>query len=119
MVTHHNNTNPYNTFKSLKATEGNRRFLHSQNIMLTQLSEGNSMNLLTIQQEYHDKYESLTKEEKAEIVEEFNAQKEDGMKIRRPTARARIQDVANVSQNMQLLVGIVVVADDYPLLTEL
>jgi hypothetical protein len=63
------------------------------------------MKLLTLQQEYHEEYETLTKEEKAEIIEEFNTHKEEGMKIRRPTARGRIQDVANVARNMQLLVS--------------
>lgn len=63
------------------------------------------MKLLTLQQEHHEEYETLTKEEKAELIEEFNAHKQEGIKIRRPTARARIQDVANVSRNMQLLVG--------------
>lgn len=69
------------------------------------------MKLLTLQQEYHEEYEALTKEEKAEIIEEFNVHKQEGMKICCPTARACIQDVANVSRNMQLLVCIVLVDD--------
>jgi hypothetical protein len=66
--------------------------------------EGNTIKLSTLQQEYHKEYEGLTKEEKAKLIEEFNTHKQEGMKIRRPTARARIQDVANVARNMQLLV---------------
>jgi hypothetical protein len=68
-------------------------------------SEGNPTKLQVLQQDYHEEYDALTKEEKEELVEEFNAHKEAGKKIRRPTARARIQDVANVSRNMQLLVS--------------
>ena len=43
-------------------------------------------------------------EEKEELVEEFKAHKEAGMKLCRPTACVHSQDVANVSCNMQLLV---------------
>ena len=63
------------------------------------------MNLIDLQQKYQDEYEALTKEEKAELVEEFNSHKEEDAKVRRPTARGRIQDVANVARNMQLLVS--------------
>ena len=62
-------------------------------------AEGNSMKLTVLQQEYHEEYEALTKEEKNDLVEEFKVHKQAGMKIRRPTARARIQDVANVACN--------------------
>jgi hypothetical protein len=68
-------------------------------------SEGNPTKLRVLQQDYHEEYDALTKEEKEELVEEFKAHKEAGMKLRRPTARACIQDVANVSRNMQLLVS--------------
>ncbi|KAF8240562.1 hypothetical protein L208DRAFT_1528165 [Tricholoma matsutake] len=54
IVNHHNNMNAYNAFKSLKATE-----------------EGNLMKLIMLQQEYHEEYEALTKEEKDELIEEF------------------------------------------------
>ena len=67
--------------------------------------EGNSSKLQDLQQEYHEEYDALTTEEKEELVEEFNAHKEAGTKIRQPSARACIQDVANVSRNMQLLVS--------------
>jgi hypothetical protein len=68
-------------------------------------SEGNPTKLGELQQDYRDEYNALTTEEKDELVAEFNAHKEAGFKIRRPTARARIQDVANVSRNMQMLVS--------------
>ena len=64
------------------------------------------MKLLTLQEQYQDEYEALTKEEKAELVEEFKINKAEGYKLQRPTARARIQDVANVTHNMQLLVSV-------------
>ena len=68
-------------------------------------SEGNPTKLQVLQQDYHKEYDALTKEEREELVEEFNAHKEVGKKIRQPTAHACIQDVANVSHNMQLLVS--------------
>ena len=68
-------------------------------------SEGNSTKLQALQEEYRDEYEALSPEEKAELIEEFDAHKQEGLKIRRPMARARIQDVANVARNIQLLVS--------------
>ena len=73
--------------------------------LTTSTSDGNPTRLQELQQEYHEEYEGLTREEKDELVAEFNANKEAGTKICRPTARARIQDVANVSRNMQMLVS--------------
>lgn len=67
--------------------------------------EGNPMRLKTLHEEYHDEYDALGPEEKNELIEEFDTHKHEGLKIRRPTARARIQDIANVARNMQLLVG--------------
>lgn len=68
-------------------------------------SDGNPTKLREIQEDYHEEYNALTNEEKDELVAEFDAHKEAGIKIRRPTARARVQDVANVSRNMQMLVS--------------
>jgi hypothetical protein len=68
------------------------------------LTEGNKENLLNIQEQYLDKYEALTQEERDELVQEFTLQKLEASHLRRPTARARIQDVANVARNIELLV---------------
>lgn len=72
---------------------------------LTSVSEGNPTRLQVLQADYQEEYEALTNDEKDELIIEFNAHKEEGAKVRRPTARARIQDVANVARNMQLLVS--------------
>ena len=57
------------------------------------------------QNEYHDEYDALTEEAKQELVKEFEVHKQEGMKIRCPTACARIQDIANVARNIQLLIS--------------
>jgi hypothetical protein len=62
-------------------------------------------NLITLQAEYQDEYDALTEEEKAELIREFTAHKTEESKLQRPTACARIQDVANVMHNMQMLVS--------------
>lgn len=66
--------------------------------------EGHPTKLIKLQDEYKDEYEALTKEEREELVEEFSAQRDERSKIKRPTPKARIADVANVVRNMQLLV---------------
>lgn len=53
-----------------------------------------------LQQEYHKEYKALTKEEKDDLIEEFNTHKQEDMKIHHPTACAHIQDVANSACNM-------------------
>ncbi|KAF8236761.1 hypothetical protein L208DRAFT_1524022 [Tricholoma matsutake] len=87
MVTHNHNTNAYNVFKSLKATNLHEDFLY----------------LSPLWKEYQEEYEALSKEEKDELIEEFNAYKQDTMKICCLTAHTCIQDVANVAHNVQLL----------------
>jgi hypothetical protein len=67
------------------------------------------MRLIDIQANYGDEYEALTKEQRAELVEEFMHDKDSKAKVRRPTAKSRIQDVANVARNMQLLVGLLMI----------
>ena len=88
LLPQHGNTNPYNTFKSLKVAEGNLYIINSRYYTNAFIS----MKLLTLQQEYHEENEAFTstKEEKAEIIEEFNEYKQEGMKIHCPTARATV-----------------------------
>lgn len=57
-----------------------------------------------MQQDYKDEYENLAPEEREEIVNEFVAQRSSEPKLRRPNARGRMADVANIVRNMQLLV---------------
>lgn len=71
----------------------------------TNHAEGNSLKLVALQKEYQEEYEALSKEEKDELIEEFNAYKQDTMKICCLTAHTCIQDVANVAHNVQLLVS--------------
>ena len=69
------------------------------------LPEENTTRLMALQEEYNDKYNALTQEEKQELIKEFEAHKQEGTKICHPTAQACIQDVANAAWNMQLLVS--------------
>lgn len=62
--------------------------------------------MLRLQDDYHDEYDDLTKDEKDELVREFNDEKDQLKKVSRPTARARMQDVANVVRNIRQLVGL-------------
>jgi hypothetical protein len=57
-----------------------------------------------IQTDYGNEYNDLSKEDKDELIEEFKSIKKSALSIHRPAARARIQDVANVVRNMELLV---------------
>jgi DNA-directed RNA polymerase subunit H (RpoH/RPB5) len=70
----------------------------------TLLLDGHPTRLIRLQDEYKDEYEALTKEEREELIEEFTVQRDECAKIKRPTPRARIANVANVVRNMQLLV---------------
>jgi hypothetical protein len=49
-----------------------------------------------IQTDYGNEYNDLSKEDKDELIKEFKSIKKSALSIRRPTARAHIQDVANV-----------------------
>jgi len=49
-----------------------------------------------IQTDYGNEYNDLSKEDKDKLIEEFKSIKKSALSIRRPTAHARIQDVANV-----------------------
>ena len=54
---------------------------------------------------YFDEYQALTAEEKQELVERFRDERSTNMVLRRDTPRGRIQDVANVMRNIQMLVS--------------
>jgi hypothetical protein len=66
--------------------------------------EGSAVKLGEIQTDYGNEYNDLSKEDKDELIEEFKSIKKSALSIRHPTARAHIQDVANVVRNMELLV---------------
>jgi hypothetical protein len=62
------------------------------------------MSLVEIHKEHHREYDELTTEQKEELTREFTDEKDGLKKVRRPTARGRLQDVLNVVRNMQQLV---------------
>lgn len=63
---------------------------------------GQALTLHDIHHRYLDAYNELTPVEKTAITEEFKASKETA--LRRSTPRGCVQDIVNVSRNMQLLV---------------
>ena len=63
------------------------------------------VSLLEIQDDYRDEYDTLTKEERDELVREFKEEKNTMRKIPRATARGRMQDVSNVTRNIRELVS--------------
>ena len=70
----------------------------------TDTAEGSAVKLREIQTDYGNKYNNLSKEDKDELIEEFKSIKKSALSIHCPTTHARIQDVANVVWNMELLV---------------
>jgi hypothetical protein len=66
----------------------------------------NPTSMPELQDDYHDEYDDLTKDEKDKLVQEFNDEKDQLKKALRPTARARMQDVTNVVRNIRQLVGL-------------
>jgi hypothetical protein len=110
MVNHHSKVNVHNTFKSFKAQE-----LHDSNLPWSCIhadthyhhswSDGHCMKLTMLQDEYKDEYEALTKEQREELIEDFATQRNEQAKVKWPTPKAQISDVANVVRNMQLLIS--------------
>ncbi|KAJ6456853.1 hypothetical protein C8R45DRAFT_844596 [Mycena sanguinolenta] len=90
MVNHQEKTNPYNDFKAEKAAQ--RREEGQTGLKAQELHD-----------EYKAEYDALTAEEKAELVARYDTLKDDLPKIRRDTARARVQDVSNTVRNIQML----------------
>ena len=81
MVNHHSKVNAHNTFKSFKAQELNDSNLPWSCIVHgdthyhdTLGSDGRCMKLTTLQAEYKDEYEALTKEQCEELIEDFATQ---------------------------------------------
>jgi DNA-directed RNA polymerase subunit H (RpoH/RPB5) len=68
------------------------------------LLDGHHTRLIKLQDQYKDEYEALTEEQREDLIEEFTVQQDERAKIKRPTPKARIADVANIVRNMQLLV---------------
>ena len=66
--------------------------------------DGHPKKLLLLQEELKDEYAALTSQEREDLVEEFAIQRDEHTKVKRPSPKARIADVANVVRNMQLLV---------------
>ena len=66
--------------------------------------DGHPKKLLLLQEELKDEYMALTSQEREDLVEEFAIQRDERTKVKRPSPKAHIADVANVVRNMQLLV---------------
>ena len=107
MVHHHKKVNPHNVFVSLKAQElreGKYRLLFKQ--YLTHLcTEGHSMSLLNIQQEYKEEYSTLGEDEREELVREYKENVSGTKHVPRPSPRGRVQDFSNTIHNIILLVN--------------
>lgn len=63
------------------------------------------MHLLQIQNTYKEEYENLGEEEREAMVREFKESQQATRNIRRPSPRARIQEVSNMVRNIKLLVS--------------
>jgi hypothetical protein len=66
--------------------------------------DGHPKKLLLLQEELKDEYVALTSQECEDLVEEFTIQQDERTKVKQPSPKAHIADVANVVWNMQLLV---------------
>ena len=66
--------------------------------------DGERTKLVNLQEAHREEYEALTNVERAELVDEFTAKRDERTKIQRPTPKARVMDVANVVRNIRLLV---------------
>lgn len=100
--------NPYNAFKSLKASEL-RDGMCTLVLKLYQyspvsLSEGIAMNAPDIHRNFWAEYAAKSEQEKSDIVKQYSKLTTRVVSLRRDTPRARIQDVANISRNMKMLV---------------
>ncbi|KAF8163959.1 hypothetical protein BJ912DRAFT_830954, partial [Pholiota molesta] len=85
-------TNSFNAFTSIKAAQ--LRNAHT---------EGEKENAVQIQKRYKSEYDSLTPEERAGYVTEFDAIKDNSIHVGRHTSRGCIQDIGNVARNMEKL----------------
>jgi hypothetical protein len=68
------------------------------------LSDGESKNACELHEDYFEEYRQMTDEEKDALVERHKDVGVRDIKLRRDTPRAKVQDVANIVRNMQLLV---------------
>ncbi|KAJ7603379.1 hypothetical protein DFH06DRAFT_1022290 [Mycena polygramma] len=89
MVRHQDEVNPYNAWKAAKAAELRE--------------EGTPLNAKEIHKQYGNEYYALTDAEKDALIIAHKKVATRSVKLRRNTPRACIQDVANIVQNIQLL----------------
>ncbi|KAF8179465.1 hypothetical protein BJ912DRAFT_804022, partial [Pholiota molesta] len=90
MINHHEKVNPHNAFISRKANELRE--------------EGQTISLMDIQRTYQQEYNSLTQEEREDVVCKFKENIDTSKRIARPSPRGRIQDFANTVRNIILLI---------------
>ncbi|KAJ7765463.1 hypothetical protein DFH07DRAFT_955705 [Mycena maculata] len=91
MVHQQNKQNAYNTFTAEKAAESRER--------------GESKDAPTLHEEYDAEYRGLTDEQKDEYIEHFKDRRTKEVTLRCATPRAKIQDVANITGNMKMLMA--------------
>ncbi|KAJ7278163.1 hypothetical protein C8J57DRAFT_1059900 [Mycena rebaudengoi] len=89
MINHQEKINPYNAFKNAKAAEARE--------------QGESKRVPQLHSDHIEEYRNLTDEQKVELVENFKNIKARAAVLQRATPRAKIQDVANIVRNIQLL----------------
>jgi hypothetical protein len=65
---------------------------------------GSKENLLDVQQSRSKEYHALSKEEKEDLIQEFQHEKDDRLTAPRLSSKARIQDITNTARNMENLV---------------
>ncbi|TFK59017.1 hypothetical protein BDN72DRAFT_738419, partial [Pluteus cervinus] len=91
MVHHHTKTNAFSAYLSLKARE-------------IRIADGTPVSLTTLGQTHREEYHKMDTETRTQLVEQHEMLKGSAMTLRRPTPRSRIQDVANIMRNIQLLI---------------
>ncbi|KAJ7438530.1 hypothetical protein B0H11DRAFT_1752670 [Mycena galericulata] len=91
MVNQQHKQNPWNAFTAEKAAECRER--------------GESKDAPTLHDEFEAEYRGLTDAQKDKYIEDFKKRRAKEVTLRRATPRAKIQDVANVTRNMKMLMA--------------
>ncbi|KAJ7500262.1 hypothetical protein B0H11DRAFT_2225808 [Mycena galericulata] len=97
MVHQQSKQNAYNAFTAEKAAE-----CREPNVALI---GGESKDAPALHVEYDAEYRGLTDAQKDKYIEDFRKRREKEVTLRRATPRAKIQDVANITRNMKMLLA--------------
>ncbi|KAJ7124576.1 hypothetical protein C8R43DRAFT_847321, partial [Mycena crocata] len=90
MVNHQEKVNPYNAFKAMKAAE-------MREAGVTDMDAGD------LHAQFYQEYLDMSAEEITQMVQEFEDDKDDTVKLRRDSPRARMQDVLNSLRNVEMV----------------